>query len=139
MALRPDLFAAYRKAHYVVFADGEIVLRIGEPNPALERLLEAHGARTAAFVTAANPGGEAMPPEANRIATDALRAAQLAAGYVCFAGEGRDPAGDWVAEPSVLVLGISREAADLLGRTFAQNAIVFVDKGGAPQLLVLAE
>jgi putative PIN family toxin of toxin-antitoxin system len=53
-------------------------------------------------------------------------------------GEGRDPEGRWVAEPSLLVLGIAREEAQALGRQLEQNAIVFVEKGRAPELVLLA-
>jgi hypothetical protein len=137
MALSAHLAAAYRKAEYVVFGEPELVLRIGEPSPELDRLLEAQGAGTAAFVTAANPGGEVMSEEANRAAMAALRASPLVAACQCYAGEGRDPQRKWVPEPSVLVLGISRAEAQTLGRAFAQNAIVFVRKGRAPELVML--
>ena len=44
-----------------------------------------------------------------------------------------------VSEPerSVLVAGISRADAEIVGRAFGQNAIVFVEKGRAPGLVVL--
>jgi hypothetical protein len=42
------------------------------------------------------------------------------------------------ASPSRLVIGIYRENAEALGRLFGQNAIVFIEKGAAPELLVLA-
>jgi len=60
-----------------------------------------------------------------------------AAGYPWRAGEGREPDGSW-REPSRLVIGIYRENAEALGRLFGQNAVVFVEKGAAPELLVLA-
>jgi len=53
-------------------------------------------------------------------------------------GVGRDPRGEWPAEPSVLVLGISRREAEILGRSYEQNAVVFVERGGAPELVLLA-
>ncbi|HEV3008637.1 MAG TPA: DUF3293 domain-containing protein, partial [Burkholderiales bacterium] len=55
MPISPDLIAAYESADYVVFADPELVLKIGEPSRRLDALLEEAGATTAAFVTAANP------------------------------------------------------------------------------------
>ncbi|MGH8720503.1 MAG: DUF3293 domain-containing protein, partial [Burkholderiales bacterium] len=54
------------------------------------------------------------------------------------AGEGRDPQQEWPAEPSVLVVGIARAEAEVLGRGYEQNAIVFVEKGKAPELVMLA-
>ena len=132
-----ELLAAYRNADYVVFGDPDIVLRIGEPSPRLDALLESEGAATAAYITAANPGGECRPAARNSAAADALEDLITAAGYPCLQGEGRDPEGRWAAEPSVLVVGIYREHAEALGRLFGQNAIVFVEKGGAPELVLL--
>jgi hypothetical protein len=37
----------------------------------------------------------------------------------------------------VLAIGISRENATAAGRAFGQNAIVFVEKGRAPELVLL--
>ena len=133
----PELISAYEKALYVVFGKPELVLRIGEPNPDLDELLEAEGAATAAFVTAANPRGEVATPWKNEIANAALVQTQTQAGYSCYEGEGRDPEKRWTPERSVLAIGISRTDAQALGRVFGQIAIVFVEKGGAPELVVL--
>ena len=138
MPLRPGLLAAYSAAHYVVFGNPELVIRIGEPNPGLDALLEADGASTAAFVTAANPRGERRREDENAIAFDSLKAFLNEARHRRRAGEGRDPQARWAAEPSFLVLGIPRAEAEALGRRFGQNAIVFIEKGGAPELVVLA-
>lgn len=138
MPVGPDLIAAYLAAEYVVLGEPELVLRIGEANAALDALLEAEGADVAAFVTAANPHGRPAGRTENVLATTALLEAQREAGYACFPGEGRDPQGEWPAEPSVLVLGISRAEAEVLGRSYEQNAIVFIARGGAPELVLLA-
>src|SRR6267378_1711961 len=133
----PELIAAYQKALYVVFGRPDLVIRIGEPNPDLDELLEAEGAATAAYITAANPRGEAATPWKNEIANAALVQTQTQAGYRCFEGEGRDPQGRWRPERSALVVGIPRADAETVGRTFGQNAIVFVERGGAPELVIL--
>ena len=117
-----ELIAAYENADYVVFGEPELVLKIGEPSRRLDALLEEEGASTAAFLTAA--------------ALAKLDQVIAAAGYPWRAGEGREPDGSWV-EPSRLVIGIYRDHARTLGRIFGQNAIVFVEKGGAPELVVL--
>ena len=132
MPFTPERIEAYEQALYALEAGP--VLRIGAHSPDLDRLLEAHGAASAAFVTAANPRGEAGAASANEAAMAALRASLA---WRSLPGEGRDPAGRWSAEPSVLVLGISRAEAEALGRRFEQNAIVFVEKGGAPELVLL--
>jgi putative PIN family toxin of toxin-antitoxin system len=132
MPLTPDLIDSYERALYAL--DWGTVLRIGVHDRDLDRLLESHGASTAAFVTAANPRGEARDPAANEAAMAALRAS-LALPWL--PGEGRDLDGRWSAEPSLLVLGVSRPDAEALGRRLEQNAIVFVERGGAPELVLL--
>ena len=135
----PELIAAYQKALYVVFGKPELVIRIGEPNPDLDELLEAEGAATAAYITAANPRGEVTTPWKNEIANAALVQTQTQAGYSCFEGEGRDTQGRWTPERSALVIGISRPDAEAVGRAFGQNAIVFLEKGRAPELVMLGD
>jgi glycine/D-amino acid oxidase-like deaminating enzyme len=137
MTVSPKLMDAYREADYVVFAESEFVLKIGEPSRRLDALLEQEGATTAAFLTAANPRSKPRSPAQNASALSALDQLVAAAGYPWRAGEGREPDGSWV-EPSRLVIGIYRENAEALGRLFGQNAIVFIEKGGPPELLVLA-
>ena len=136
MALAPELIDAYENADYVVFTDPELVLRIGEPSPRLDALLEAEGATAAAYITAANPRGELKTEAENESAGAALDELLARSGYPRYAGEGRDPERRRAAEPSVLVIGIYRANAQVLGRIFGQNAIVFVEKGKAPELLI---
>ena len=137
MPLAPELRDAYENADYVVFTEPELVLRIGEPSSRLDRLMEQAKAQTAAFISAANPGGQQRAGIKNEFATAALHELVDASGYPGYAGEGRDPDGRWPAEPSLLVLGIYLDNARKLGSLFGQNAIVFIEKGRAPQLVVL--
>ena len=136
-SVTPEQIAAYEKALYVVFGTPELVIRIGEPNADLDELLEAEGAAAAAFITAANPGGEQVSAWKNEIANAALVESQTKAGYRCFEGEGRDPEKRWKPERSVLIVGIPRADAEAVGRAFGQNAIVFVERGRAPELVIL--
>jgi Protein of unknown function (DUF3293) len=136
MALPPELIEAYENADYIVFTDPELVLRIGEPSPRLDALLEAEGATAAAYITAANPRSEPRTDAENRSAGATLDELLASAGYPRYAGEARDPDNKRAAEPSVLVVGIYRANAEALGRIFGQNAIVFVEKGGAPELVM---
>jgi hypothetical protein len=135
--VEPELLQAYERAHYVVFGEPELVIRIGELNPDLDDLIEADGGASAAFITAANPFGEPQDPWENALAMAAL--SQVLDGkYPSYSGEGRDPKGEWNAEPSLLVIGITRSEAEDLGRRYDQNAIVFIEKGRVPELVVLA-
>ena len=131
-----ELIEQYRDSDYVVLTKPELVLRVGEPSERLDRLLEEHEAETAAFVTAANPGSEKKSAAQNAEAMAALEGILAAAGYPRYPGEGRNGEGTW-REPSVLAVGIYRENAQALGRLFGQNAIVFIEKGQAPELLLL--
>lgn len=137
MALAADVLDAYRNAEYVVFGEPPLVLRVGEPNRRLDSMLEAANRATAAFVTACNARGERRSETDNQAAQVRLEGALEEKPYGCYPGEGRDPAGAWPAEPSFLVVGIPREEAEALGRAFRQNAILFAERGGAPQLVVL--
>jgi len=135
----PEQIAAYEKALYVVFGTPELVIRVGEPSADLDELLEAEGAETAAFVTAANPHGQVTSAWKNEVANAALVETQAKAGYRCFEGEGRDPQKRWKPERSALVVGIARADAEAVGRAFGQNAIVFVERGRAPELVLLGD
>ena len=136
MALSPELLAAYHAAEYIVL-DPRIVIRIGEPNRAIDELLALE--RSAAFITAANPGSERRSDEENRRLVTELRQMLDAVGRAYREGEGRDPGGAWPAEPSFLVLGIPRDEATKLARRFAQNAFVWCEAGKPPELVVLAQ
>jgi hypothetical protein len=135
--IRPDLLEAYRRALYVAYGAPDLVIRIGERNAVLDALLDEDGAATAAYLTAANPNGVLQDETANELSCAALHQALADAGYSCYAGEGRDPAGHWPAEPSVLAVGISRHEASVIGRSYEQNAFVFIERGSAPELVVL--
>ena len=136
MALTPELVEAYRAADYVV-AGPQVVIRVGEPNAALDALLGAAGC--AAFLTAANPGSGRRDEEENRRLVADLANALDAAGWRRLEGEGRDRAGAWPAEPSFLVLGIPRRQSLELARRFGQNGFVWCERGAAPELVLAAK
>lgn len=136
MPLSPELLELYRNADYAAFTDPPLVLRIGERNAELDALISAEGKTSAAFITAANPRGEKRSDIENGVANAALQSYVAAAGYPHYWGEGRDPHGGW-AEPSFLVIGVSRTNAEALGQLFEQNAIVFFELGRAAELVLL--
>jgi hypothetical protein len=142
MPLDPALRAAYERAVYVVYGSPPVEFRIGEPSDVLQAMLAMSRVEQAAFVSSANTRGVATPENERRLADFLLRA-QLddlneTAKYRVFQGEGRDPGGIWNAEPSVLIMGIPRAEAEGLGRRLEQNAIVWIEKDRAPELVVLA-
>jgi hypothetical protein len=130
------LIAAYRATDYVVFMaeGGEVTLNIGRPNAAFDRVLDRRGATTAVVVTAYNPRSVVLSESENRARHAELTALLEARGYGYGLGEGRDPAGQWKPELECVVFGIPLETGLEIARRFAQNAIVFVRKGEAPEL-----
>ena len=137
-SLSTQLLAAYEGADYVVLSRPELVLRVGEHSPRLDVLIEQAGATTAAFITAANPNSEPRSAKENAPAIAALDEMVKASGYPRHRAEGRDPAGRWPAEPGLLVIGIYLANAVALAGLFGQSAIVFIEKGKAPELVVLS-
>jgi len=138
MSLAPELLEAYRAAVYVVYGSPPIEFRIGEPSDVLDALLRIQKASSAAFVSSADVEGVVTPENQRRMKEFLLRGNLAGTPYKVYQGEGRDPAGKWDAEPSLLVMGIPRAEAEALGRRLAQNAIVWIEPGGAPELVVLA-
>jgi hypothetical protein len=134
--LTDALIEAYRATDYVLFDIGaaEVTLNIGRSSAAFDRVLAARGAETAVIVTAYNPRSIVLPEAENRVRHGELVALIERRGYDYGLGEGRDPTGHWKAELECIVFGISIEAGLDLARAFDQNAIVFIRRGGAPEL-----
>lgn len=133
-----ELISAYMGTEYRTSTpEGEIVLLIGEPSDAMAKLIRAAGARGAAFITAENPFSEQLPASENRVRQKHLRDDLALHGATVFDGEGQgeDPA--WPAETSYLAVGISYDEARELGTKYEQNAIVWIDAAGKPELLML--
>jgi hypothetical protein len=108
-----------------------LVLRIGERNRALDRLLRRHGRRHWAFITAWNPRSRRLPEWRN--AQRQRRLARLFPLALMGAGIGEDPA--WPAEESLCVLGLPAGRAQRIARLFGQNAVVAGTRGGAARLI----
>src|SRR5262249_31016371 len=113
------LRAAYEATEYRVSDSpvGPLVIRIGEVNDALERLLAENGATGWAYLTACNPRSVILPDEENRQRTEALR--EWLARFTTFRGEGVGADGH-PPEASFLVLGIGETEAEDVGARFEQ-------------------
>jgi len=131
-----DTWEAYFRTLYWIEAPGErLCLRVGEPSPDLDRLLQRHAVREAAYVTAWNPFSRVRSEPENaarqREFVEEVRAQwQVLPG----AGVGEDEA--W-KEPSLLILGIPRGDAMALGRRWEQNAILVAEAGRPVELVAL--
>jgi hypothetical protein len=130
------LIEAYRATDYVLFdAEGEVTVNIGRRSAAFDAVLARRGVETAVIVTAYNPRSIVLAEAENRARHAELVALIEARGYGYALGEGRDPTGHWKAELECVVFGIAAEAGIDLARAFDQNAIVFIRRGQAPDLL----
>ena len=132
-SLPPDLQQAYLETDYIVSDDPPLLLTIGEPSDDARILLASFGVQTAAFVTAWNPGSQLLSDGENEERQlrllDEIEKRRM--NYLLGSGE----RADW-REYSYFVLGITREDADQLARQFQQNAYVWLDESGIPELAV---
>ena len=140
MNVTPDLVAAYRAALYEVDATAEtgVTFHIDEPCAALDRVLDAHDAAKAVMLTAYNPRSRKLTAAEN---TDAHRALLEAVAHMkksYLPSRGRDPQGDWPAEPGLFILDASREDGFTLARRFDQYAFVWIERGRPPALVLAA-
>lgn len=135
--LDQQLISAYRATAYIVFAEPEFALRIGERSAVLADLLDRTGNSCAAYITAWNPESAACDPAFNAAAQERLAAAVEELDLDYLQGEGRGEIGDWPPEESLLILGCTRSRAKALGHRFKQNAVVWVGADAVPELIML--
>lgn len=134
-ASRQALARIYRDTTYFVdHPDGGFGIRLGETCARLEALLAAHGAHCWAYVTAWNPRSQPLPDAVNAARHAELLACVRAVGHVYFPGRGKPDSGGWIAEESLLILGMDEDAARRLGARFGQNAVVVGSAGGRAEL-----
>lgn len=128
------LAEAYLRTFYtVLFADFPPV-RVGEVNRSFEAWLSEHHFKTCVFITAWNPASRMLSKTENllrnnNLKTDLIKTSRQVLPALHLAG-----AGDWPPEESFWAGDISAENAILLGRKYGQNAIVWWEKDGMPEL-----
>lgn len=133
-----ELLKAYHQALYVVFIEsGEMVLKVGERNPALIDLLQRKQTENWAYLTAANPRSQLLSDEENQSRNQHLESILEKQKYLYFKGEGRSAQGNWPSEKSFLVLGISEKEAIHLARQFNQAGLLIGTSSGVPVLRIL--
>ena len=135
-----ELVSAYRRTRYRVADQGyAFTMLIDQPCLALQECMVRARVREAACITAWNPRSVPTSREANDMAQRGLLAELAQLAWPLLHGAGVDPDGHWPSEPSLLILGISRDEASALGRSYGQNAIVAASIGDAatPRLVLL--
>lgn len=133
-SLDPELIAAYIETDYIVSDDPPLLLKIGEQNDGARILLASFGVTGGAFLTAWNPGSQKLSEDENDDRQMALLSEieALRLNYLVGFGERED----W-REYSYFVLGPSMQTATELAQSFDQNAFVYVNESGMPELVTL--
>lgn len=132
-----NMVQAYLETEYRVEADPPLTLKIGQAHPGLAALHRAYQVQTSAFITAWNPFSQKHPEADNNARQAAFKADLDALELVSVPGIGQHPSNEWKGEPSLLVLGISRQQATDLGDRLEQNAIVWCGPDAVPELVLL--
>lgn len=136
------LLTAYRATCYRIHAPGaELLLRVGQHDAGLAKLLREAWVQGAAVLTAWNPRSQQQPREQNEAAQRALEQELAAAGHPCLRGRNEPDdfatGADWV-EPSVLALGLTQASARDFAVRYAQTAFLWINEDATPQLVLAA-
>ena len=132
-----DIIQAYLETHYHVSGDTPATLQVGQVNPVLTALHATHAVSSSAFITACNPYSEDVGAREN-VARQAALAHELEQlGLTYIEGVGKHPSNNWPGEASFLVLGVTLDVAKSVGEKHGQNAIIWCDADGVPQLILL--
>lgn len=135
--LEPSLIQSYQTALYRVDTEPSFVLKVGETSPALAQLLQRMKADCAAYFTACNPWGQQLTDAENADRQSALKRELNRLNVQFISGMGLDSKKVWPGEASVLILDLSLEATQALGRKYEQNAVVWSAQDAIPQLILL--
>ncbi|MDC0196613.1 DUF3293 domain-containing protein [Gammaproteobacteria bacterium] len=100
-------------------------------------LHQSHNCEPSAFVNAYNPLGVLTPEVRNIVAQNELEGHLSNRKIIFIRGVGRHKVGSWPSEQSVLILGVKIEEAKMIGVDCCQNAIVWIDTGVNPKLILL--
>ncbi|MEJ0008994.1 MAG: DUF3293 domain-containing protein [Steroidobacteraceae bacterium] len=136
-AIEPATLQAYLQTEYRVFGDMPATLQVGVRCAALAALHARYQTNCSTFVTACNPLGKRTVDVINAQQQQSLLAEISSLGLIAIPGIGQHPRGEWPGEPSYLVPGLERARAQVLGRAFQQNAIIWSSRDAVPQLMLL--
>ena len=135
--ISPSMIKAYLETDYCVFSEPPFALRAGIANESLAKLYKRLKMNCGVFVTAYNPLSNDVGEAANKVRQVELAQELNRRNLTFFDGIGKHPSGEWAAEPSYFVLGLSLEAAKALGKDYDQNAVVWCGSDAIPELVVL--
>jgi Protein of unknown function (DUF3293) len=128
---------AYLETDYCVFGEYPFILRVGIASELLANLYKHFQASCGVFVTAFNPLSIDIGEAANSVRQVDLAKELNRRNLTYFDSVGKHPSGEWMAELSYFVLGLSLEAAKVLGEKYDQNAVVWCGSDTIPRLILL--
>jgi len=133
----PRTIQAYLETEYRVHGPSGFTLRVGEASAELLAAHARHQVECSAYLTACNPFSRPTDDAENATRQAALVAAVERMGLVHEAGIGQHPSNEWPGEESVLIHGLSLEAASELATRFEQNGFVWSGPDATPRLILL--
>lgn len=131
------LIKVYLETEYRVHSTPAYTLEIGKPNTHLLADHQLYRTDCSAFLTAWNPYSQIVADSENSERHISLISELETRGLKFIDSLGQHPSNEWPGEVSVLIFGLSLEAAKTLGIRFGQNAIVWNGSDAVPQLVLL--
>ncbi|WP_157975990.1 DUF3293 domain-containing protein [Lewinella sp. IMCC34191] len=128
------LARAYRNATYHV---NDLTLKIDEPHPAFDDLLDRHDADYYIILTAYNPFSKPLPRPVNEERHHTLLQFLDQLDWSYLPASGADPSNEWEEEIGVCLLDPPRTQAYEIARIYEQHAIVEGVRRGKPALVWL--
>lgn len=132
-----DTLQAYRETLFIVHTAEPVVLRVDVASASLLQMYRDTGTDRCAFITACNPHSQQQSDAANAERQAKLERDLKKQSWAICGGMGQHPSGFWPGEPSFLILGITFDDAQALGRKYEQNAIVWSGPDAVPKLVLL--
>lgn len=129
-----DLIKAYNKTEFRVYSP-PLIIKIGIANEELRELLVSANATKWAYITAFNPFSKILTEVENLKRHEELK--EKIGNYSFYEGEGVGEDKTWEPEISLLVVDIPLNYAIEIGKLYEQNAIVFGEINGVPELKML--
>jgi len=136
--LDAELVAQYRQAIYQVGMGSDAFdVKVNQYSERMFQLMGEKHVSYAAIITAYNPLSQVCDVQRNQAAYHRLRNTLMHTAFPLIESVNIDPFGIWPDERSICVLGIDLETICTMGRKFEQNAIIWIERNGVPQLVIL--
>lgn len=137
--LTKELIEAYKQAKYIVHInDKPYRIKVGEPCPALDAILQDSGADTAYFITPENPFSMTLSEQENKLRHERFVKIINHRAYAFYKGYGTNEDDTWPREQSYLIVCDKAQDIHQLASSFGQNGIIKLQYQNAAELLVLS-